>query len=100
MPEDKDDDLFDTVSAMADRLKLKDGDRRTYIHEHMTRGGYRAEPTYVRDDKEDEDEDEGGSGFFGKSRSRDSQRGSSRDDRGSRDSGRTRNRRGDDSWYS
>jgi hypothetical protein len=64
-----DDDLYDTVSAMADRLKLKGKERGTYIHEHMTRSGYRAVPNYVKAD-DDDDDDDGGSGFFGGSRRR------------------------------
>jgi hypothetical protein len=60
---DSDDDLMESVTAMADRLKIKGKERQTYIHEHMTRGGYRAVPNYVKAD-DDEDEDKG-SGFFG-----------------------------------
>ena len=60
---DNDDDLMDAVTGMADRLKLKGSERQKYIHEHMTRGGYKAIPNYVKAE-EDEDEDKG-SGFFG-----------------------------------
>ena len=63
-----DDDLYDSVSAMADRLKLKGKERGTYIHEHMTRSGYRAVPNYVKAD-DDDDDDDGGSSFFGSRRS-------------------------------
>jgi hypothetical protein len=63
-----DDDLLETVTKMADRLKLKGRDREKYVHEHMTRGGYRAVPRYVRDD--DGDDDEGGSFFSSRSRGR------------------------------
>jgi hypothetical protein len=77
-----DDDLYDMVSGMADRLKLEGKERSRYIHEHMTRGGYRAVPNYVKADEEDEDDK--GSGFFGGSRSR---------------SGRSRRSRDDDTWY-
>jgi len=84
-----DDDLFESVSGMADRLGLKGSERRTYIHEHMTRGGYRAVPNYVKADDDDDDDDKG-SGFFDrKRRSRD-------DDRGGR---RRRSRDDDDDWY-
>jgi hypothetical protein len=90
---DRDDDLHDSVSAMADRIGLKGRDRTQYIHEHMTRGGYRAVPQYVKD--EGDDDDEGGSGFFGgRSRSRG---GRDRDD--DRRSGSRRKRDDDDDWY-
>jgi hypothetical protein len=80
---DKDDDLLDSVTAMADRLKLGGKERSTYIHEHMTRGGYKAVPNYVLADDDDDDDDDKGSGFFGgggKRRSRDRGRSSRRDD--------------------
>jgi hypothetical protein len=86
---DKDDDLFDSVSAMAERMGLKGSERRRYIHEHMTRSGYRAEPTYVRDDGDDDDDDNGSGFFAGKRR-----QGRRDDDRSSR------RRRDDDDWYS
>lgn len=71
---DNDDDLMEAVTGMADRLKLKGKERQTYVHEHMTRGGYKAIPNYVKADEEDDDDK--GSGFFGggggrKRRSRD-----------------------------
>jgi hypothetical protein len=89
---DKDDDYPDKVNEMADRLGLKGRERNTYIHEHMTRGGYRAVPNYVKAD--DDDDDDHGSGFFG-SRSR---RGSG----GDSSRNRSRSRRSDsddDTWY-
>lgn len=61
---DDNDDLYDQVSAMAKRLKLKGDERTQYIHEHMTRSGYRAIPNYVKDDSKDDDEGKG-SPFFG-----------------------------------
>jgi hypothetical protein len=88
---DKDDDLLDSVNAMADRLKLTGKDRSRYVHEHMTRSGYRAVPQYVKDDSDDEDD--GGSGFFSSGRRK----------RSSRDGGdqrRGRDRDDDDDWYS
>jgi hypothetical protein len=94
MPDDKDDDLYDTVSAMADRLELTGRERTTYIHEHMTRGGYKAVPQYVRGD-DDDDDDSGGSSFFGSGR----RRRSGGDDRGKR-RGQSRSNRDDDDWYS
>jgi S-adenosylmethionine:tRNA-ribosyltransferase-isomerase (queuine synthetase) len=82
---DKDDDLLDSVNAMADRLKLKGKERTTYVHEHMTRSGYRAVPNYVKSE-DDDDDDDGGSTFFGK-------RSGSGSGSGSR---RSRSRRDDD----
>lgn len=88
---DKDDDLLDSVSAMADRMGLTGRERSRYIHEHMTRSGFKAVPQYVKAE-DDEDEDKG-SGFFGGS----SRRRPSRDD-GSRS--RRRRDDDDDDWYS
>jgi hypothetical protein len=67
MADKDDDDLYDSVSNMADRLKLKGKERTTYIHEHMTRGGYKAVPNYVKAD-DDDDDDDSGSPFFGSRR--------------------------------
>jgi hypothetical protein len=61
------DDDYASVSAMADRLKLKGKDRTKYIHDHMTGFGYRMVPSYVRAD--DDDDDDNGGRFFGRSRS-------------------------------
>jgi hypothetical protein len=91
---DNDDDLLDSVTSMADRMGLKGRERTSYIHEHMTRSGYRAVPNYVKDEGDDDDDDEP-SGFFRGSRSRGSR---SRDD-DDRPSRRSRNRDRDD-WYS
>jgi hypothetical protein len=91
---DKDDDLFDSVNAMADRLKLKGRERTKYVHDHMTRGGYRAVPQYVpAEDNEDDDDDD--TPFFSRRRHR------SRDDDDDTRQTRRRSRRdssGDD-WY-
>jgi hypothetical protein len=65
---DKDDDLFETVSAMADRLKLKGQERTKYVHDHMTRGGYRAIPQYVPADDGDDDDDDDDTPFFSRKR--------------------------------
>jgi hypothetical protein len=90
---DKDDDMLDRVNDMADRLQLTGSERRKYVHEHMTRSGYRAVPQYVRGSEDDEEEDDSSS-FFG---------GSSRRRRGERDSGGSRGGRSrrnrDDDWY-
>jgi len=90
---DKDDDFPDAVADMADRLGLEGKDRSRYIHEHMTRGGYKAVPNYVKKDKDDDDDDDD-SPFFGRRRR---SRSSSGDD-----GGRSRRRRDDDDdgWYS
>jgi len=87
---DDNDDLFSTVTGMADRLKLSGKERQTYIHEHMTRSGYRMEPTYVPGGDDDDDDDSSG-GFFGSSRN--SSRSRSRNS--NRNRGRTRD---DDDW--
>ena len=68
MAED-DDDLMESVTRMADRLKIKGSERQKYIHEHMTRGGYKAVPNYVKAD-DDEEEDKGSGFFSGGNRSR------------------------------
>lgn len=100
---DNDDDLHDKVTEMADRMGLKGNERRKYVHDHMTRSGYRMEPTYVPDDDRDGDDDDDDPPFFGRSRSaRSSSRSRNRDDdndRGGRSPRRGRSR-SDDNWYS
>lgn len=97
MADQEEDSLFDDVSNMADRIGLKGKDKERYIHEHMTRGGYDAVPSYVRREDDDESEEDGGSGFFGSSgRGRGSQRREREDDRGGR---RPPRRSSDDDWY-
>jgi hypothetical protein len=91
----QEDSLYDDVSAMADRLKLTGRERTSYIHEHMTRGGYKAIPSYVRDESEDDDdEDSSGSSFFGGRRRR-----PTRDQESGGHGTRTRRQRDDDNWY-
>jgi hypothetical protein len=89
---DEENEDFDTVSAMADRMRLEGKDRQRYIHEHMDRLGYDAVPTYVRREEEGEDDRDRGSGFFGRER---------REPRSSRDrDAGGRSRRDDrDDWY-
>lgn len=97
---DRDDDLFETVSSMAERLGLSGKERRTYIHEHMTRSGYRMEPTYVP--AEEGDDDDSGGGFFGSSGRSRSRRNNDDDDdrdRGSRRTSGSTSRRRPASWY-
>lgn len=75
---DEDDDFFDRVEEMAEHLGMKGREKEQYIHEHMTRGGYRrvqSRDSYKRVERNDEEE-ERGSGFF---------------NRGGRDRGRRRN---------
>lgn len=57
--EEEEDDLFDSVSAMADRMGLKGDKRATYIDDHMMQGGYQrvqSRESYARVRQE---EDEG-----------------------------------------
>jgi hypothetical protein len=58
---------YESVSRMADRMKLKGRARTDYIHKHMTTLGHRAVINYVEAD--DDDESDGG-GFFGSSKRR------------------------------
>lgn len=95
---DKDDDLLDRVNEMADRLELTGKERRTYVHEHMTRGGYKAVPQYVRGD-EDEDEDESSGFFASSSRRRTREGGEDDDDRTRRRRQQSSRRRRSDDWY-
>lgn len=99
MVDKDDDDLFDSVSAMADRIGLKGREKSRYVHEHMTRGGYRAVPSYVPADDEDDDEDDDNGGFFG---GRGRRRRPSRDQESGGHGSGTRRRRGsdDEDWYS
>jgi hypothetical protein len=78
-------EFFDAVSAMADELSFDDEqDRGRYIHQHMTRAGYKMVPSYVDDEESGAKDDDD---FFGTSsrRSRGNDRG--RNDRGGNDSG-------------
>jgi hypothetical protein len=93
---DTDDEFHDQVLSMADRLRLKGNDRRKYVHDHMTRGGYRMEPTYVPADDDDDDDDDD-TPFFGKSK-RSSSRSRKRDDDDDRP--KPKRRGGSDDWYS
>jgi hypothetical protein len=65
---DKDDDLFESVSAMADRIGLKGQEKTKYVHDHMTRGGYKAIPQYVPADDKDDDDDDDDTPFFTRKR--------------------------------
>lgn len=89
---DDQDDFYDSVAAMAERMGLKGKERERYIHEHMTRSGYRAVPTYVLDEGDEEDSEDDG-GFFGSGGRRRPQ------ERRDRSGGRPRRPRSDDDWY-
>jgi hypothetical protein len=59
-------DLYEAVNAMADRIGMNDPkERQRYVHEHMTRAGYDAVPTYVRREEENDDSSSQSGGFFG-----------------------------------
>ncbi len=55
MADKEDPNDFETVTKMADRLKLKGKDRDSYIHDHMTGLGYKARVSYGKDDDDDND---------------------------------------------
>jgi hypothetical protein len=59
--EEEEDNLFDSVTAMADRMGLKGDKRATYIHDHMTQGGYQQVQTRESYTRVQQEEDEGGS---------------------------------------
>jgi hypothetical protein len=88
--DEEDDDLYDSVVAMADRMRLKGQKRTEYIHDHMIQGGY--QPVQTRESYariQQEGDEEGGAqggprGWF------------SGGDRGGRSSGRPGRQRGDD----
>ncbi len=70
---DEEDDLFDTVTAMADRMGLKGDKRATYIHDHMTQGGYqqvqtRESYTRIRQEEDDGQQSDGNRWGFGAGR--------------------------------
>ena len=44
--------FLEQVTAMADQLKLEGDERDGYIHQHMTKAGYKAVPTYILPDEE------------------------------------------------
>lgn len=65
--DEEEDDLFDTVSAMADRMQLKGEKRATYIDDHMTQGGYQrvqSRESYARA-RQEEDDGQGDGGRWG-----------------------------------
>lgn len=52
---DKEDDFFEQVSAMAERLGLSGDKRKRYVHDHMTQAGYDWEPSYFKPEGGDDD---------------------------------------------
>lgn len=82
---DDDDDTFEAVSDMADRMGLKGEKRSRYIHDHMTNAGYRrvvSKDSYrkVSGNDDDDDDDGGSSRWFGSGGSRRRGGGRQRDD--------------------
>lgn len=64
---------YETVSAMAERLKLTGHDKEDYIRRHMRGFGHKSVTSWVEGDADDE------GGFFG-SRKKSDRRRSQRDD--------------------
>lgn len=65
--EEEEDDLFDQVTAMADRMGLEGEKRAVYIDDHMLQGGYtrvQSRESYARM-RPEKDEDESGSNRWG-----------------------------------
>lgn len=62
---DENDDFYDAVLNMADRMGLEGEDRAKYVHEHMTRAGYDAIPQYVKQTPPEEEQESGKWSPFG-----------------------------------
>jgi hypothetical protein len=60
------DDFLSQVTAMAEKVCKDDDEKKKYIHQHMTRAGYEAIPTYVKkeDGKDGKDGKDSGGGWF------------------------------------
>jgi hypothetical protein len=61
--DDEEDDLYESVSAMADRMGLKDDKRATYIDDHMLQGGYtrvQSRESYAKVRQEEGEQGDGG----------------------------------------
>lgn len=56
-------DFLAAIDDLADTLNLEGDERSKYVHEHMTRAGYKATVSYVDGDDENDDGDNGS--FFG-----------------------------------
>lgn len=66
--EEEEDDLFDSVNRMADRMGLQGEKRAVYIDDHMLQGGYQRVQTresYARVQQEEEDKGGGNRWGFG-----------------------------------
>lgn len=57
-----DNDLFETVNKMADRMGLKGKERATYVDDHMIQGGYTRVQTRESYARIKNNEEEGGGG--------------------------------------
>lgn len=65
--EEEQDDLFDSLAGLADRIGLKGRERSGFIDTGMTRAGYRrvqSRDMYQRE--QDEEDEQSGGGFFGR----------------------------------
>jgi len=65
--DEEDDNLYDQVCSMADRMGLKGDKRATYIDDHMTQGGYQrvqSRESYAPV-RQEEDEGQGGGNRWG-----------------------------------
>jgi hypothetical protein len=70
--DEEEDDLFERVVDMADRMGLKGPKRQEYIHDHMTQGGYemvqsRESYAKIRRQEDNEDGRGGTKSWFGSS---------------------------------
>jgi rare lipoprotein A (peptidoglycan hydrolase) len=69
---DDEDDLFDQVVAMADRMNIDDPARRAkYVDDHMIQAGYtrvqtRESYAKMREEEEEAEEESGSASWFGK----------------------------------
>jgi hypothetical protein len=69
--DEEEDDLYDSVSAMADRMGLKGDKRAVYIDDHMTQGGYQrvqSRESYAKVQREEDEQGDSGNrwGFGGR----------------------------------
>jgi hypothetical protein len=97
--DEEEDNLFDEVTRMADRMGLEGEKRYTYIDDHMMNGGYervQSRDSYARSRQGDDEDESGGGRWFGRTSSRPGQQsggrergGRSNSGRGSRDDGDT-----------
>jgi hypothetical protein len=65
---EEEDDLWDAVEAMANRMGLQGKERQAYIHDHMTQGGYEQAQTresYVKVQQQEDPSQGGGASRWG-----------------------------------